>query len=344
MTITKKFLKPAIISLACTVSLVAATTATAADKFVGSGSSFIYPLMSTWAKTYSDQHDIQIDYQSKGSGAGVRDLISGVVNFAVSDAAMNEKEEAKLAGGAVYLPVTAGEIVVSYNLNGVGELKLSRSTLVDIFMGKISRWDDAAIAADNQGVALPDQRITVVTRSDGSGSTFAFTNHLSAVSPEWNDAVGTGKSVQWAAKSNFVAAPRNDGVAATIMQTPGAIGYIEYGYAVVTKQPMAALENAAGKFVAPGPETGAAALANVQWPENLVAFAADPQGDNAYPITTFTWMMLPQQSNNPEGAAVLRDFVEYILTDGQQVAEQMGYIPVPENLKQLMRESVKQAQ
>ncbi|MDA9556983.1 phosphate ABC transporter substrate-binding protein PstS [Vibrio sp.] len=322
-------LKPTILAM----TLAATSTSFAADKIVGSGSSFIYPVMTAWAKEFNKENDVRIDYQSKGSGAGVRDMLSNVVQFAASDSAMDSDEEAKVKGGAIFLPVTAGEVVISYNLKGLKDLKLSRDVYVDIFLGEIPRWNDKRIAADNPGVKLPDSKITVVTRSDSSGTTYAFTNHLNEVSAEWKEVIGKGKSVQWPKKSNFVAAPRNDGVAATIMQTPGALGYIEYGYAKVTGQPMASLENKDGYFVAPSAETGAAALANVEWPENLVAFAPDPSGENAYPITTFSWMMLYQNNSDGTTAETMRNFAKYIVTDGQALSTKMGYIPVPDSLK-----------
>jgi len=343
---TKNTLK----NIACSIVSAAAlatfsTGAVATEKMVGSGSSFIYPVMSAWTKDFSRSHDgVQIDYQSKGSGAGVRDLISGVVNFSVSDAAMNAEEAAQVKGGVVFLPVTAGEIVLSYNLKGIDSLKLSREVYSDIFKGNITRWNDASIAVLNPGVTFPDRQITVVNRADSSGTTYAFTNHLSAIDPVWADQYGTGKSVQWPQQANFIAAPRNDGVAATIMQTPGAIGYMEYSYAAYTRQPMAKLENASGNYVTASATSGAAALANVQWPENLIAFAADPQGADAWPITTFTWMMVAKQNPSPQTAKLLREFVNYILTDGQVTAEKMGYIPVPANLKARMKQAAEHIQ
>ncbi|UJF17413.1 phosphate ABC transporter substrate-binding protein PstS [Vibrio sp. SS-MA-C1-2] len=339
--VTKAITKTAVTASVLSITLMTSSAIADTNKYVGSGSSFIYPIMSVWAKGYSQQTDnVQIDYQSKGSSAGVRDLISGVVDFAVSDAAMNTKEQQKVPGGVIFLPVTAGEIVLSYNLKGVQNLKLSRDAYTEIFSGKVTKWNDPVIAKSNPDVKLPDRSITVVTRSDGSGSTFALTNHFSAVSPEWKETIGTGKKVQWPQQSNFVGAPRNDGVAATVMQTLGAIGYIEYGYAQITRQPMAQLENVDGNFVAPNAKTGAAALANVNWPENLVAFAADPKGADAYPITTFTWMMIRKEALKEGSSAELQKFVNYILNEGQASAEKMGYIPVPQNLKQKMTDAI----
>ncbi|HRW66945.1 MAG TPA: phosphate ABC transporter substrate-binding protein PstS, partial [Candidatus Competibacter sp.] len=214
-----------------------------------------------------------------------------------------------------------------------------------IFMGKITKWNDPKIVAANPGVKLPDENITVVARSDSSGTTYVFTGHLSAVSEEFKNTVGHGKTAQW--PKSFVKAPKNDGVTATIKQTPGAIGYIEYGYAIATKQPMAILQNKAGKFVAPGDESGKAALASAEFPTNMLpgsdtpdlrVWVSDPAGAQAYPIATFTWMLFYKDQDDGKAKA-LRDLVEYGLTKGQAMAPKMGYIPLPENVVERVRKA-----
>lgn len=337
----KSFISAAVMAL----SMGIAGVASAQDiRLTGSGASFPFPIYSSWFKDFSKQtKGVTVDYQAKGSGAGIQDFINNTVDFAASDAAMNDDEIAKVKEGVVLLPMTAGEIVLSYNLNGVKELKLPRDVYVDIFMGKIEKWNDPKIAAANSGVKLPDQKITVVARSDSSGTTYVFTGHLSTVSEEFKNTVGHGKTVQW--PKSFVKSPKNDGITATIKQTPGAIGYIEYGYAIATKQPMAALQNKAGKFVAPSDESGKAALASAEFPTttlpgsdvpDLRVWVSDPAGEQAYPIATFTWILFYKDQDDNK-AKVLRDLVEYGLTQGQAMAPKMGYIPLPDNVIEKVR-------
>jgi phosphate transport system substrate-binding protein len=245
--------------------------------------------------------------------------------------------------------MTAGEVVLAYNLKGVKELKLPRDVYPAIFMGKVTQWNDPKIAAANPGVKLPDELITVVTRSDSSGTTFVFTKHLSAISEEFASSVGTGKTVQWPKSDKFIKAPKNDGITAQVKQNPGSIGYIEYGYAKLTRATAAILENKSGKFVAPGAESGAAALASAEFPEgtlpgsdvpNLIVWASDPAGADAYPIATFTWMLFYREQADDKAKA-LRELVEYCLTEGQKSADKMGYIPLPETVIAKVREASK---
>ena len=258
---------------------------------------------------------------------------------------MKPEEIAKVQGGAVILPMTAGEIVIAYNLPGnPKELKLPRDVYPDIFLGKITKWNDARIQSANPSLKLPDLPITVVRRADSSGTTFVFTSHLSAISPGWKNGPGAGTTVNWPGSDKFVAAPKNDGVTSTIKQTPGAIGYIEYAYAIGAKVEMASLQNKAGKFVRADAETGKAALASTQLPESLIAWVSDPEGEKSYPITTFTWMLFYQQSNAPEKAKILRDMVEFGLTEGQKISPKMGYIPLPENVVTAVRAAAKKIQ
>ncbi len=303
----------------------------AADlRLIGSGASFPFPIYSAWFKDFSRKTPgVTVDYQAKGSGAGIQDLINKTVDFAASDAAMTPDQIAKVADGVVLLPMTAGEIVLAYNLPGQPKgLKLPRDVYPDIFLGKITRWNDPRVAKANPDIKLPDLPITVVRRSDSSGTTFVFTKHLSAISPAFKDQVGTGTTASWPQTDKFVAAPKNDGVTATIKQTPGAIGYIEYGYAKLTKADTALLQNSAGKYVAPGDASGAAALAAAKLPSDLIAWVEDPTSPEAYPIVSFTWMLF-YQKQDPRKAEYLRKLVAYGLTEGQKIADSMGYIPLP---------------
>ncbi len=315
-------------------------------RLTGSGASFPFPLYSAWFKNFSKNHpNANIDYQAKGSGAGILDFINHTVDFAASDAAMKPEEIAKVQGGVVLLPMTAGEIVVTYNLPGNPKgLKLPRDVYPDIFLGKITNWNDPRIQAANPSLKLPDLAITVVRRADSSGTTFVFTSHLSAISPDWKNGPGAGTTVNWPGSDKFVASPKNDGVTATVKQTPGAIGYIEYAYALGAKVEMADLQNKAGKFVRPGAEGGEAALATAQLPENLIAWVLDPEGEKSYPIATFTWMLFYQQNASPEKAKILREVVEYGLTEGQKMSGKMGYIPLPENVVTAVRAAVNKIQ
>lgn len=339
---SKSFISAAMIALSVAVSSVAV----AETRLTGSGASFPFPLYSAWFKEFSHKtKDVTVDYQAKGSGAGIQDFSNNTVDFAASDAAMSDEEIAKIKQGVVLLPMTAGEIVLSYNLEGVKELKLPRDAYIAIFTGKITKWNDPKLVAANPGVKLPDENITVVARSDSSGTTYVFTGHLSAVSEEFKSTVGHGKTVQW--PKSFVKAPKNDGVTATIKQTPGAIGYIEYGYAIATKQPMAVLQNKAGEFVAPNDESGKAALASAEFPSgtlpgsdvpDLRVWVSDPTGAKAYPIATFTWMLFYREQDK-EKAKVLRELVDYSLSKGQTMAPKMGYIPLPENVVERVKKA-----
>lgn len=300
-------------------------------QLVGAGASFPNPLYQSWFQALNQKYPkLQVNYQSVGSGAGVEQFTQGTVDFGASDTAMKDEEIQKVGDqGVLLLPMTAGSIVVAYNLQGVQDLKLPRQVYTDIFLGKIKKWNDPAIAKANPGVTLPDQNISIVHRSDGSGTTGVFTKHLSAVSPEWKSKVGEGKTVQW---PTGVGAKGNEGVTAQINQTPGAIGYVEYGYAKNNKLNMATLENKAGQFVAPNDQSASKTLEAVELPENLRAFISDPEGNEAYPIVTYTWLLARKQYSDPAKAKAVEAMVEYGLTEGQKVAPELGYVPLPKNV------------
>jgi phosphate transport system substrate-binding protein len=308
---------------------VLGSQARAQDKLIGSGASFPAPIYQVWFKTFSkDTPGVIVDFQSKGSGAGIQDFINHTVDFAASDAAMTDAEIAKVEAGVVLIPITAGEIVLAYNLPGVTELKLPHDVYPEIFLGKITRWNDPKIAAANPNAKLPDLPITVVRRSDASGTNFVFTKHLSAVSPAFAKQVGFGTTVEWPATDKIVGAPKNDGVTATIKQTPGAIGYIEYGYAKLTKTPYAQLQNKAGNYVPADAKSGAAALAAAKLGPDLRGWVDDPDGADAYPIATFTWLLFYKQQDAKK-AEILRKLVDFCATKGQAMSDSLGYIPLP---------------
>lgn len=323
-----------VLLLLCSLLTLPGSVAAAEVKLRGSGASFPFPLYGRWFKDYGKVNkDVRIDYQAKGSGAGIKDFTNKTVDFAASDAAMTDEEIAAVEAGVQLLPMTAGKIVLAYNLpNGPKDLKLSREAYTGIFSGQITRWNDPTIVAANPGVTLPDTAITVVRRADSSGTTFVFTQHLSTISEDWKKKHGIGTTVNWPSSDKFVASPKNDGVAATIKQTPGAIGYIEYGFAQLAKLPMAWLENQAGKFIEPTLESGKAALASMQMPADLRAWLPDPPGETSYPIVTYTWMLFYKKYSDPKMAQAVRDMVKYVLTEGQKVSGEMGYIPLPDNV------------
>jgi phosphate transport system substrate-binding protein len=314
----------------------------------GAGATFPAPLYKRWFREYYKRHsDVRVNYQAIGSGAGIRQFTADLVEFGASDAAMSDKEikEAEeknpQRGRVLLLPMTAGSIAICYNVSGAPRnLKLSRQVYVDIFLGKITEWNDPAIAALNPEAKLPDMPITVVRRSDGSGTTFAFTNHLSAISKEWKENVGVGKSVSWPVG---IGGKGNPGVAAWIDQTPGAIGYLEFGYADLLHLPMAKLENKSGNSVAPSLETGQAALKDVEIPENLRVWIPDPPGATAYPIVTYTWILCyTHYETEPERAAALKEVLTFCLTEGQQWSEELGYIPLPAEIAERARKAVQE--
>lgn len=329
-----------LIGLALTVGATSTASAEGKVRLIGSGASFPFPIYAAWFKDFSRKSGgTTADYQAKGSGAGVQDLINKTVDFAASDSAMTDEQIAKVAGGVQLLPMTAGEVVLAYNLPGVKDLKLPREVYPAIFLGKITKWNDPKIKAANPATNLPDLNVTVVRRADSSGTTFVFTNHLSAISPEWKKAIGAGNSVNWRSSDKIVAAPKNDGVTATVKQTAGGIGYIEYSYAKLAKVEPALLQNKAGQYVAPGGEGGAEALLNAKLPPDMRLWLADPDGAKSYPITTYTWMLFYKKYADPAKAAALRQMVEYCLTDGQKMSTQMGYIALPASVAAEVRKA-----
>jgi len=317
--------------LAASVSCGGAASGGAPVELHGAGATFPAPLYDRWFKDYVREHpNVRVDYQSVGSGAGITQFTNKTVDFGASDAAMTDEEIAKVDRGVQLIPMTAGSIVLTYNLPDLtAPLRLSRQAYSGIFLGKITKWNDPAIAASNPTAKLPDLPISVVRRADSSGTTFVFTQHLSAISDEWKNGPGTSKAPNW---PTGVGAKGNEGVTSSISQTPGAIGYVEYGYAKGTKQPMATLENKSGAYVEATTASAQSALVGGQLPENLRLFLPDPDGKDAYPIVTYTWLLTYKKYDNEKTAAAVKDVVRYCLIDGQKVSEEMGYVPLPQNV------------
>jgi phosphate transport system substrate-binding protein len=299
-------------------------------KLQGAGASFPAPLYNRWFKNYSNAHqNVLVDYQSVGSGSGVKSVIDRTVDFGASDAAMKPEDMSKVENGVQLFPMTAGSIVIAYNLKGEDNLKLSRAAYSGIFLGKVKRWNDPLIAQANPGITLPDSPINVVVRADSSGTSFVFSKHLSAISDEFSKSVGANTMPNWPAGTK---SKGNEGVTASIMTTPGAVGYIEYGYAKSQKVPMAVLENKTGKYVAPSTATGKAALASAALPDDMIVWASDPEGADAYPIVTYTWLICYKKYPDKNKRQAIQELVKYGLTDGQKDAETLGYIPLPDNV------------
>lgn len=306
----------------------------------GAGASFPAPLYQNWFITLNQEvPELQVNYQSVGSGAGVEQFLAETVDFGASDVAMKDEEIAQSTRGAIMLPMTAGSIVFAYNLPGVEELKLSREAYSGIATGKITTWDDPMIAADNPDAELPSTPITFVHRSDGSGTTAVFTMNMVAISPEFESEIGEGKTVEWPKTGNFIGAKGNEGITAQLQQTEGSIGYIEYGYAVQNDVPFATIQNKAGNFVKVDDAIASETLAEVELPDNLRAFIVDAEGENAYPFVTYTWMLLYSEYPDAKKAMAAEVMVEYGLNQGQEVSSELGYIPLPKNVRERVAEA-----
>jgi phosphate transport system substrate-binding protein len=304
----------------------------------GAGASFPAPLYLKWFKAFSASKGVQVDYQSVGSGSGVKSFIDKTVDFGASDAAMTPEEIARVDVGAQLIPMTAGAIVLAYNLPGVKALRLSRKVYAGIFLGEVTKWNDPAIAATNPGEKLPDLPINVVVRADSSGTSYVFSRHLSAISEAFAKSPGTNKMPSWPVGTR---SKGNEGVTAALKTTPGAIGYVEYGYARSQGLRMATLENKGGAFVDANTASGQAALASAKLPDDLIVWASDPDDKTAYPIVTYTWLLLYKRYPDKRKHDALVELVDYALTDGQKEAEALGYIPLPGPVVERVKVAVK---
>lgn len=299
-------------------------------KLQGAGASFPALLYNQWFKDFkAAKPNVTVDYQSTGSGAGVKAVTDGTVDFGASDAAMTKEEIDKVARGVVLLPMTAGKVVLTYNLDGVPDLKLSREAYAGIFLGKVTKWNDPAIAKHNPGAALPDKTINVVVRADSSGTSYVFSKHLSATNAEFAASPGTNKQPNWPVGTK---SKGSEGVTASVKTTPGSITFVEYGYAKTTGMAMAHLENKDGAFVAPTIKAGQAALATAVFPDDLIAWVPDPAGKESYPIVTFTWLICYRQYEDANKLAALKELIGHCLDKGQASAEELGYVPLPANV------------
>jgi phosphate transport system substrate-binding protein len=294
----------------------------------GAGATFPFPLYSKWMADYNQKRpDVRINYQSIGSGGGIRQISAGTVDFGATDAPMTEDEIKKVPRKILHVPTTLGSVVITYNLENLStSLKLTPEALSGIYMGTIKKWNDAKIAKENAGVKLPAQDISVVYRSDGSGTTAVFTDYLTKVSPAFKDKVGQGKSVKWPAG---LGAKGNEGVTGQVKTTPASIGYVEYAYATQNHMPMAELRNASGAFVAPSIPATTAAAAGVELPNELYASVTNAAGADAYPISAYTYILVYEDLVDPTKGPALADFLWWAIHDGQTRCEPLGYAKLP---------------
>ena len=316
------------------IALAAAFSANAAAADVtGAGASFVYPAMSKWSADYKAATGKQVNYQSIGSGGGIAQIKAATVDFGSSDAPLKPEELAKYGLGQ--FPSVIGGIVPVINVAGVqaGAMKLDGETLADIFLGKITNWNDPAIAALNGGLKLPDQKITVVHRSDGSGTTFNFVNYLSKVSPQWKTSVGEGTSVKWPVG---IGGKGNEGVAAYVKQIKGGIGYVELSYALQNRMAYSRLKNAAGNFILPSDESFAAAAASAEWAKSKDFFLVmtNAPGNDSWPITATNFILMYKKPKNVAGAKNAKEFFRWVYTSGGPQATALGYVPLPPALVQ----------
>ena len=324
------------------VCLVFALPALGQTQLNGAGATFPYPLYSKWFSEYNKLHpDVQINYQSIGSGGGIRQVINGTVEFGASDGPMTDEQLAEAKTKILHIPTVLGAVVPAYNVPGVsGEIKFTPEVLANIFLNKISSWNDPAIAKINPGVKFPNQPIIVIHRSDGSGTTFIFTDYLSKISKEWQTTVGKGTSVKW---PPGIGGKGNEGVAGQIRQLEGAIGYVELIYALQNKIPYGVVKNAAGEFVKASLEGVTEAAASVKsMPADFRVSITNAPGKTAYPISSFTWLLIPVQSKDGNKGKVLTDFLNWMVTDGQKMTTQLAYAPLPDSVAEKVKAAIKQ--
>ncbi|MGD0744649.1 MAG: phosphate ABC transporter substrate-binding protein PstS [Verrucomicrobiota bacterium] len=314
------------------VALLAAQT-NAQTLINGAGSSFDYPAFTKWFESYGKVDlDVRFNYQSIGSGAGQKQLLNQTVDFGASDAPMTDESMSNAPGKILHIPVVAGGVAIIYNLKGDPKLKLESGIIAGIYLGNITKWNDPKIAALNPGVELPDLPIVPVHRSDGSGTTFIFTDYLSSVNSAWADTVGKSTSVRWPAGIGL-GAKGSEGVAGQVKQLPGAIGYAELAYADQNKIPYADVKNAAGNFISPTPDSVSAALATAKIPDDFRFSMVNPPGDKAYPIAGASWVLVYQHQKDAGRGKKLAAFLKWAVTDGQKISATLDYAPLPDNVQ-----------
>ena len=310
-----------------------------AQKLTGAGATFPNPIYTKWFDAYNKKTGIQINYQSIGSGGGIRQFTEGTVDFGATDGPMNESQIQAVNGNVLHVPTVLGAVVVTYNVPSLGttQLKFDGTLLVDIFMGRITKWNDAKIAKLNPGVKLPDMDLIVVHRSDGSGTTYVFTDYLNKFSREWKDKVGYATSVNWPVG---LGGKGNEGVTQQVKQTEGALGYVELIYAISNKLPYAQIKNPAGTFIAPSLEsvTAAAAGTKLEKDTDFRVSITNAPGAEAYPISSFTWLLVRKDNKDGSKAKLIRDFLTWMVTpEAQKMAAELHYAPLPQPVVSLVQ-------
>lgn len=326
-------------TLVAVLLFVLAMSAAQAQKLTGAGATFPYPIYSKWFSEYSAAHPgVEINYQSIGSGGGIRQITAGTVDFGASDGPMTDEQIAASKIKLVHIPTVLGAVVPVFNVPGVNELKFSSDVLSDIFLGKITTWNDGRIAKDNPGVKLPDQKIIVVHRSDGSGTTYIFTDYLSKVSAEWANGPGKGASPSWPVG---VGGKGNEGVAGLVRQLPGAIGYVELIYALQNHISFGSVKNPAGNFITASIEGVTEAAASIkQMPADYRVSITNAPGADAYPISSFTWLLIPIHSADPAKGKVIKDLLSWIVTSGESEVSSLSYAPLPKSVAEKVLKTV----
>ena len=327
--------------LIAAVMALMVTGAANAQKITAAGATFPYPIYNKWFTEYAQAHPgVEINYQSIGSGGGIKQVSEGTVDFGASDGPMSDQQLADAKVKVMHIPTVLGAVVPVYNIPGINkELNFSGDVIADIYLGTIKKWNDPRIMKDNPGANLPDKQILPVYRSDGSGTTYIFTDYLSKVSPDWQNKVGKGTSVKWAAG---VGAKGNEGVSGMVRQTPGAFGYVELIYALQNKMSYGAVKNAAGKFLQGSPDgvTAAAAAAAKTMPADYRVSITNAPGATSYPISSFTWLLIPKQFADPAKGAAVKGFLTWMLEHGESETTALGYAPLPAQVQTMVKKTI----
>lgn len=332
----RRMLVGAVLTLAILTSAAVAQT-----NLNGAGATFPYPIYSKWFHEFQKVHGVQINYQSIGSGGGIRQLQAGTVDFGASDMPLNDDQLKEMGKSIIQFPTVLGAVVPAFNVPGVsGEIKFTPEALAGIFLGKIAKWNDKALTSANPGLKLPDQDIVVVHRSDGSGTTFVWTDYLSKVSPEWKSAVGSNTSVKWPVG---LGGKGNEGVAGVVRQQPGAIGYVELIYALQNNITFGTVKNSAGQFVKASLESTTAAAASVKdMPADFRVSITNPAGKDVYPIASFTYLLVPTQWKDQTKKTAMVNFLTWMLNNGEPMVTQLNYAPLPKQVAERERARIKE--
>ena len=328
--------------IALFLCLALALPAFAQSTLNGAGATFPYPIYSKWFSEYHKAHsDVQVNYQSIGSGGGIRQVLAGTVDFGASDGPMTDEQLGQAKVKILHVPTVLGAVVPAYNIPGVtGEVKFTPEALAGIFLGKITTWNDKALTAANPGVNFPNQAIVVIHRSDGSGTSYIFTDYLSKISADWKNGPGKGTSVKWPVG---LGGKGNEGVAGMIRQMEGSIGYVELIYALQNKITYGSMKNPAGEFVKASLESVTTAAASVKsMPADFRVSITNAPGKGAYPISSFTWLLIPTKSQDPNKGKILTDLLNWCETDGQKLAADLSYAPLPDTVVAKVKEAIKQ--